>query len=167
MLKDTTRPGSFTNRRSSGFWNCPRVPRSYIRTMPTELRDAERLDPNEAAEILIDERPPAEKVTIRDALRAMDHAVMAIFELAFSLESLTDAIGRFKTGHPANCESTRRPVSESMMSCRVPLHKVSGSLVEQVLILQAVSYATRTPPGPPASGTASLRRAARYDSLDI
>jgi len=26
----------------------------------------------------------------------MDHAVMAIFELAFSLESLSDAISRFK-----------------------------------------------------------------------
>ena len=68
--------------------------------MPTELRDAERLDPNEAAEILIDERPPAEKVTMGDARRAMDHAVMAIFELAFSLESLTDAIGRFKAEAP-------------------------------------------------------------------
>ena len=69
--------------------------------MPTELRDAESLDPNEAAEILIDERPPAGKVTIRDARRAMDHAVMAIFELAFSLESLTDAIGRFKAEAPS------------------------------------------------------------------
>ena len=64
--------------------------------MPTELRDAERLDHNEAAEILIGKRPPAEKVTIQDARRAMDHAVMAIFELAFSLESLSDAISRFK-----------------------------------------------------------------------
>ena len=31
----------------------------------------------------------------------MDHAVMAIFELAFSLESLTDAIGRFKAEAPS------------------------------------------------------------------
>ena len=69
--------------------------------MPTELRDAESLDPNEAAEIFIDERSPDEKVTIRDARRAMDHAVMAIFELAFSLESLTDAIGRFKAEAPS------------------------------------------------------------------
>ena len=68
--------------------------------MPTELRDAESLDHNEADETLIDGRPPAAKVTIRDARRAMDHAVMAIFELAFSLESLTDAIGRFKAEAP-------------------------------------------------------------------
>jgi transposase len=64
--------------------------------MPTVLRDTESLDHNEAAEISIDRRPPAENVTIQDARRAMDHAVMAIFELAFSLESLSDAISRFK-----------------------------------------------------------------------
>src|SRR5438132_14137661 len=78
-----------------------RSARRLIRTMPTELRDAASLDANEAAEILIDERPPAEKVAIRDARRAMDHAVMAIFELAFSLESLTDAIGRFSAEAPS------------------------------------------------------------------
>jgi len=60
--------------------------------MPTVLRDNESLDHNEAAEIAIDRRPPAENVTIQDARPAMDHAVMAIFELAFSLESLTDAM---------------------------------------------------------------------------
>ena len=68
--------------------------------MPTVLRDNESLDHNEAAEISIDRRPPAENVTIQDARRAMDHAIMAIFELAFSLESLTDAIGRFKAEGP-------------------------------------------------------------------
>jgi len=37
----------------------------------------------------------ATQVAVQNARRAADHAVMAIFELAFLLESLDDIIGRY------------------------------------------------------------------------
>ena len=37
----------------------------------------------------------AAQIAVQNARRAADHAVMAIFELAFLLESLDDIIGRY------------------------------------------------------------------------
>jgi hypothetical protein len=38
----------------------------------------------------------ATQIAVETARRAADHAVMAIFELAFLLESLDDVIGRYR-----------------------------------------------------------------------
>lgn len=45
----------------------------------------------------------AAQTAVQNARRAADHAVMAIFELAFLLESLDDIIGRYN----AETEKTR------------------------------------------------------------
>ena len=66
--------------------------------MPTVRSDADPLEPGETDEI-VSGTPPSpspEEIAVQDARHAADHAVMAIFELAFSLESLSDAISRFK-----------------------------------------------------------------------
>ena len=64
--------------------------------MSVERRDAEPLQPPAMPEIF-DETPASDQETLRrDVQRAADRAVMAIFELAFSLESLSNAIGRFR-----------------------------------------------------------------------
>jgi hypothetical protein len=69
--------------------------------MSPQRREPEPLNQSEV-EILHSARPTAAELAIQDARHALDHAVMAIFELAFSLESLGDAIGRF------NAETSRQ-----------------------------------------------------------
>ena len=71
--------------------------------MPTVRPDADPLEPGETDEIVSGTAPSPspEEIAVQDARHAADHAVMAIFELAFSLESLTDAIGRFKAEAPS------------------------------------------------------------------
>ena len=66
--------------------------------MPTVRPDADPLEPGETDEIVSGtaQSPSPEEIAVQDARHAADHAVMAIFELAFSLESLSDAISRFK-----------------------------------------------------------------------
>ena len=64
--------------------------------MPTARPDADPLGPGETDEIVSGIAPSPEEIAVQDARHAADHAVMAIFELAFSLESLSDAISRFK-----------------------------------------------------------------------
>jgi len=41
--------------------------------------------------------PSTEQLALRDAQRSIDNAVHSIFELAYSLESLREAIARAKT----------------------------------------------------------------------
>jgi len=64
--------------------------------MTTARPDADPLEPGETDEIVSGTAPRPEEIAVQDARQAADHAVMAIFELAFSLESLSDAISRFK-----------------------------------------------------------------------
>jgi hypothetical protein len=70
--------------------------------MSAERRDAEPLQPPVVAEIPDGTQATALATARRNVQRAADQAVMAIFELAFSLESLGDAIGSFHA-------ETRRP----------------------------------------------------------
>ena len=70
--------------------------------MSPECREPEPLNHGEVDEILNGAQPTAAELAIQDARHALDHAVMAIFELAFSLESLGDAIGHF------NAETSRQ-----------------------------------------------------------
>jgi hypothetical protein len=64
--------------------------------MSTEPRNPEALQPPQVAETLNGREPTPEQRALQDARRAADHAVMAIFELAFSLESLSEVIARFE-----------------------------------------------------------------------
>jgi len=63
--------------------------------MSPERREPEPFRQSQVDEIVNGAQPTAAELAIRDARHALDHAVMAIFELAFSLESLGEAIGRF------------------------------------------------------------------------
>jgi hypothetical protein len=63
--------------------------------MSAERRDDEPPQPPPIAEIL-DGTQAGQEAARRDVQRAADQAVMAIFELAFSLESLSDAIRRLR-----------------------------------------------------------------------
>jgi hypothetical protein len=63
--------------------------------MSAERRDDEPPQPPPIAGIR-DGTDAAEETARRDVQRAADQAVMAIFELAFSLESLSDAIRRLR-----------------------------------------------------------------------
>jgi len=69
--------------------------------MPSELHDS-HLTIGETDETVAGTPPTTATVATQSARRALDHAVMAIFELAFSLESLTDAIGRLNA--EASCQ---------------------------------------------------------------
>jgi hypothetical protein len=74
--------------------------------MTTECRDPEPLEASsEVDEIVNNARVTAEELAVQEARLAADRAVMSIFELAFSLESLSDAIGRFNS-------ETRRQLRE-------------------------------------------------------
>ena len=82
--------------------------------MSTEQYDQQSLKSPEADEIIGGTPPTAQERAVLDARRALDRAVMAIFELAFSLESLSDAIRHLDTdsqGHAQRAdevESTPR-----------------------------------------------------------
>lgn len=71
--------------------------------MTTENRDAEPLDHPEVEKIVNGPLATAAQLAVQNARRAADHAVMAIFELAFVLKSLDDVIGRY------NAETESQP----------------------------------------------------------
>lgn len=66
-----------------------------IEIMPIENRDAEPRDRAEVEKILNGPLATAAQIAVQNARRAADHAVMAIFELAFLLQSLDDVISRY------------------------------------------------------------------------
>ena len=80
--------------------------------MSIELHDKQLLKGRDLGEILKGTQPTAEECAVHDARRALDHAVMSIFELAMSLESLSDAIRRVRNGatpEEARIGSRREP----------------------------------------------------------
>jgi len=68
--------------------------------MSTELHDKHLLKARDASKILTGTQPRTGERAVHDARRALDHAVMSIFELAMSLESLSDAIRRVRSEPP-------------------------------------------------------------------
>jgi hypothetical protein len=70
--------------------------------MSMEHRDPQPLNRVEVDKTLNGQLAAATQLAVQNARRAADHAVMAIFELAFSLESLDDIISRY------NAESERQ-----------------------------------------------------------
>jgi len=63
--------------------------------MSIEHREPEPLSRVEVAKTANGSLATATQFAVETARRAADHAVMAIFELAFLLESLDDVIGRY------------------------------------------------------------------------
>ena len=63
--------------------------------MSIEHREPEPLNSVEVDKTPNSSRATATQVAVETARRAADHAVMAIFELAFLLESLDDIISRY------------------------------------------------------------------------
>ena len=63
--------------------------------MTIEDREAEPLDQPEVEKTANGPLATAAQIAVHNARRAADHAVMAIFELAFLLESLDDVIRRY------------------------------------------------------------------------
>ena len=63
--------------------------------MSIEHREPEPLNSVEVDKTPNGSRATATQIAVETARRAADHAVMAIFELAFLLESLDDIISRY------------------------------------------------------------------------
>jgi hypothetical protein len=63
--------------------------------MSIEDHDLEPLSRTEVDNMVNGPPATATQAAVQNARRAADHAVMAIFELAFLLESLDDIIGRY------------------------------------------------------------------------
>ncbi|HEY2376012.1 MAG TPA: hypothetical protein VGH98_08570 [Gemmatimonadaceae bacterium] len=63
--------------------------------MSIEHRDPEPVSRVEVEKMVNGPLATAAQVAVQNARRAADHAVMAIFELAFLLQSLDDTIGRY------------------------------------------------------------------------
>jgi hypothetical protein len=63
--------------------------------MSIEHREPEPLNRVEVVRMANGPLATATQIAVETARRAADHAVMAIFELAFLLESLDDVIGRY------------------------------------------------------------------------
>jgi hypothetical protein len=76
--------------------------------MSIEHREPEPLSRVEADKRENGPLATATQLAVQNARRAADHAVMAIFELAFLLESLDDIISRYRAETERQLESWRR-----------------------------------------------------------